>query len=165
VAVGSELEYGSPKPAPFCLLPVGDYLPNYLTIQFGDLRLAVSQNYHSDGKQRDRKGRPAVYGIRVRKDKPFALDFSNPPDVMFASPSRAQRFKPGDTVEVKAILVDPVLDIMIRGLDDTTRQKTKEDDGANGKTVKYRQPFSLDPTVTITRTNGDKVADGVMPFG
>jgi hypothetical protein len=157
VPVGGDLEGGSPKAAARCELPVGDYLPNYITVQFGRLRIEISHNYHSDGKPRDRAGRDRVYGMIVRKDQPYVLDFSNKPDVMFASPSRDQRYKPGDSIEVKAVLVDPKLDFMIRGLEDTTRPKaTPESRGSN---------FSLDPKVLITRANGEKVAEGVMPFG
>jgi hypothetical protein len=95
-----------------CEVPVGDYLPNSLHVEFGRLQMFISDNYHSDGKPRDRSGRPPVYGVHVRKDKPFVLDFSNKPEVLFASPAKAQRLKPGDNLEVKAVLVDPVLDIM-----------------------------------------------------
>ena len=153
VAVGGDFENGSPKPARRCQIPVGDYSPNYITVDFGRLRIAISHNYHSEGKPRDRIGRASVYGLTVRRDKPYVLDFSNKPDVMFASPARDQRFKPGDTVEVKAVLVDPKLDFMIRRLNDTTRT---ESGGGN---------LSLDPKVLITRANGEKVAEGVMPFG
>ena len=157
VPVGGDLKDGSPRPARRCQLPVGDYLPNYITVEFGRLRLNMSQNYHSEGKPRDRGGRAKVYGLTIRKDQPYVLDFSNKPDVMFASPARDQRFKPGDSVEVKAVLVDPKLDFMIRGLEDTTRQKAAaESRGRN---------LSLDPKVLITRASGEKVAEGVMPFG
>jgi hypothetical protein len=132
---------------------VGDYLPNYITVQLGRLHIGISHNYHSDGKPRDRGGRAHVYGLTVRRDKPCGLDFSNKPDVMFASPARDQRFKPGDTVEVKAVLVDPKLDFMIRHLDDTTKAESDP------------RSRSLDPKVLITRANGEKVAEGVMPFG
>ncbi len=154
VPVGGEFgESASPAPARRCQIPVGDYSPNYISVELGRLRLAISYNYHSEGKPRDRAGRERVYGMTVRKDQPYVLDFSNKPDVMFASPSLAQRFKLGDTVEVKAVLVDPKLDFMIRGLDDVSQTQT------NGR---YR---SLDPKVLVTRANGEKVAEGVMPFG
>jgi hypothetical protein len=157
VPVGGGLEGGSPKPARRCELPVGDYLPTYITVEFGRLRIEISHNYHSDGKPRDRAGRDRVYGMTVRKDQPYVLDFSNKPDVMFASPARDQRYKPGDSIEVKAVLVDPKLDFMIRGLEDTTREKAS--------TQSRGRNFALDPTVLITRANGEKVAEGVMPFG
>ena len=127
--------------------------PNYISVEFGRLRIAISYNYHSEDKPRDRAGRARVYGMTVRKDRPYLLDFSNKPDVVFASPSGDQRFKPGDTIEVKAVLVDPKLDFMIRGFDDAPKTET------NGR---YR---SLDPKVLVTRANGEKVAEGVMPLG
>jgi hypothetical protein len=162
VAVGGWMEDGSSKTERRCQIPVGDYLPSYITVQFGRLQIAASQNYHSDGKPRDRGGVPLVYGIKIRKGQTFLLDFSNKPDVMFASPGPNQRLKRGDTLQVKAVLVDPKLDIMIRGLEDTKRKQTK---AADGKPLGYERNLSLDPTVIITRINGEKVAEGVMPFG
>ena len=145
VAVGGEPVNGLAKAARSCQLPVGDYRPKYLTIQFGRLRIGTSYNYHSDGKPRSRGDRAAVYGITIRKDKPFVPDFSNKPEVMFASPAKDQRFKLGEELVVKAVLVDPKLDMMIRGLDYMMRKQN--------------------PQVIITRANGQKVAEGVMPFG
>ena len=136
--------------------------PTTSRLQFGRLHIAASYNYHSDGKPRERGDRAAVYGITIRKDKPFVLDFSNKPDVMFASPAKDQRVKLGESLEVKAVLVDPKLDMMIRNLDDTTRKQTK---GPDGQPLGYERQFSLDPQVIITRANGEKVAEGVMPFG
>jgi hypothetical protein len=162
VAVGGEVVDGSPQAARSCQLPVGDYRPNYISVAFGRLHIAASFNYHSDGKPRERGDRAAVYGITIRKDKPFVLDFSNKPDVMFASPAKDQQFKLGDSLEVKAVLVDPKLDMMIRNLDDTTRKQNK---GPDGQPLGYERQLSLDPQVIITRTNGEKVAEGVMPFG
>ncbi len=104
--------------------------------------------------------------MQIGKDKPFVLDFSNKPDVMFASPAKESVYKPGDEVEVKAVLIDPVLDIMIRGLTDT-RQKVKEDRQGDpaGKKGTSEQDKSLDPVVTITDSAGKNVAEGTMPFG
>jgi len=163
VPVGGEFgESASAKPERRCQLPVGDFRPNYISVEFGRLRIAISENYHSDGKPRDRGGRANVYGFTIRKDQPYVLDFSNKPDVMFASPAQDKPFKPGDEVEVKAVLVDPKLDFMIRGLDDTSRKQTKS---ADGQPLGYERNVSLDPKVLITRANGEKVAEGVMPFG
>jgi len=160
--VCGEIKSGSPVEARRCEVPVGDYLPEYLTLQFGRLRIALSQNYHSEGKRQSREGRPPVYGMTVRKDRPFVMDFSDPPDVMFTSPVDHQRVRSGDTLSVTAVLVDPKLDIMIRRLDDTSRKQAKD---ADGKPLGYERSLSLDPTVIITRTSGEKVAEGVMPFG
>jgi hypothetical protein len=162
VAAGGDIKVGRPLEARLCQVPVGDYLPEFLTLNFGQLRIQLSQNYHSEGKRQSRDGRPIVYGITIRKDQPFVLDFANQPEVMFTSPTNSQRIKPGDTLLVAAVLVDPKLDIMIRRLEDTSRKQTKD---AEGKALGYERNLSLDPTVIITRTNGEKVAEGVMPFG
>ncbi len=162
VPVGGEVQDGSPKAEQQCQIPAGDYRPNYISVQLGRLRLSISDNYHSDGKPRQRAGYPPVYGITVRPDKPYILDFSNKPAVLFASPAKDQRIRTGETLEVKAVLIDAKLDFMIRGLEDITRQQTTD---AEGRPLGYSRNVSLDPTVLITRTNGEKVAEGVMPFG
>ncbi len=130
-------------------LPVGDYLPSYMTVKYGDLQISMSQSYHSDGKPRDTENRTWVYGIKIREDKPFVFDFSNDPAVVFASPARDHRVKRGEELTVAAVLTDPVLDIMLRRLHDTSGS------GSN----------SLDPKVTITRADGEVVDEGTMPFG
>jgi len=162
VAVGGDIQSGRPVEARRCELPVGDYLPEFLTLQFGRLRIQLSQNYHSEGKRQSREGRPDAFGITIRKDRPFVLDFSHPPEVMFTSPVKDQRIQLGDELSVMAVLTDPQLDIMIRRLEDTSRKQTKD---ADGKPLGYERNWSLDPTVIITRANGDQVAAGVMPFG
>jgi len=100
--------------------------------------------------------------LAIRKDKPFVLDFSNKPHMMFASPAKDLRVKLGESLEVKAVLVDPKLDMMIRRLDDATPKRTKPTDG---QAAGDQRPVSLDPQVIVTRANGEKVAEGVMPFG
>jgi hypothetical protein len=147
-----------------CKVPVGEYLPSYLTIEYGRLSISISDNYHADGKPRDNE-RSRVYGMKVNKDQPFVLDFSNKPEVLFASPAKEQTFKPGDEIRVSAVLVDPVLDIMIRRLDDTTRKKKETLKYGDGQESTYERSLSLDPLVTITNSAGKKVSEGVMPFG
>jgi hypothetical protein len=163
VAVGQASDDRWPTFARQCRLPVGDYQPNLMTVQFGKLSLEISNNYHSDGKPRDAQNRPPVYGITVRADKPFVLDFSNKPAVLFASPARNYRIKTGEELLVKAVLIDPVLDTMIRGLEDTTRKHRET--GPDGQPRSYETNVSLDPNVVITRAGGEIVARGVMPFG
>ncbi len=83
----------------------------------------------------------------------------------FSGWAKDQRVKLGEQLQVKAVLVDPELGIMIRGLDNTARKQKKEYPTADGKTITVEQDMSLDPRVVITRADGEKVADGVMPFG
>jgi hypothetical protein len=165
VAVGGEMERGWPKPAESCQVPVGDYLPAYLRITLGRLSIFVSNNYHADGQRRRPSNQPRIYGIKIHKDKPFVFDLSNKPKVIFASPAKNHRIKLGEELTVKAVLIDPELDIMIRGLDDTTQKEKKEYVTPDGIKRTYERTLSLDPKVVIIRTDGEKVAEGTMPFG
>jgi hypothetical protein len=147
-----------------CKLPVGDYLSSYITINYGRLRIGFSDNYHSDGKPQNFE-RSRTYGIKIRKDEPFVFDFSNKPEVLFARPAKDKTFKPGEEVSVKAVLIDPVLDIMIRRLDNTTPKKKEAVKLGDGQEAAPESTVSLDPTVTITDSSGKTVAEGTMPFG
>jgi hypothetical protein len=157
VAVGDLDENGWNQPVEQWELPVGDYTVNYLSVQFGELNVTLSYNYHSVGKRRERD-RPLTYGIAIRKEKPFVFDFSNKPAVMFASPAQEQRLKRGEELKLYAVLTDPGLDLMIRGL---AERKPAGDNPPTGAS----RPGSLDPKVTIRRANGELVTSGVMPFG
>ena len=166
LAIGRDItEAGALKLARSCRLPTGDYTLSSTTIQYGPLSIGISKNYHSDG-QRMAKIRPKlafekwIYGIKIRKDHPFVLDFSNEPEVLFIEPTRAQRFKTGEEVKVMAVLIDPVLDIMIRRL-----SKMMDAYYSDGKKRRNQKLTSLDPKVVITRSDGEKVAEGIMPFG
>jgi len=165
VAVGGKLLHGRLKSVRSCRLPVGDYLPWSLKIMFGLLRIEVSKNYHSDGKPRNSSGSSLFYGIKIRKDKPFVLDFSNKPEMMFVSPAKNHRVKLGGQLRVEADLIDPKLDIIIRRLEDTTRKQKKEYVTSDGQKRTSKQLMSLEPKALITRADGEKVAEGVMPFG
>ena len=165
VAVGGELEHGRLKSAKSCRLPVGDYLPWSLKITFGLLRITISKNYRSDGKLRDWSESPIFYGIKIRKDKPFVLDFSNKPEIMFVLLPNRHRVKLGGQLRVETDLIDPKLDIKIRYLEDIARKQKKEYVTSNGQKRTSKQFMSLQPKVLITRVNGEKVAEGVMPFG
>jgi hypothetical protein len=165
VAVGDGMERGWPKPTKSCRVPVGDYLPAYLRLTFGRLSIFISENYHTDGRPSSRGSRSYVYGIKIRQNRPYIFDLSNKPDVLFATPAKDQRIKLGDQLQVKAVLIDPGLDIMIRGLDDTSRKEKKEFTTPDGQKHSFERNVSLDPKVVITRADGQQVAEGVMPFG
>jgi hypothetical protein len=136
---------GSSDSADRCEVPVGEYCFDYSTIQFGGLRISLSNNYHLDGGPRERTKQPPVYAVKIREEKPFVLDFSNEPEVLFASPGKDATFAPGEEIEVKAVLIDRELDIMIRRL--------------------YEKNVSLDPDVTISDSSGKEVGGGKLPFG
>jgi hypothetical protein len=154
----------NPEPVSKWQAPVGDYLLDYSRIDYGPLHMNISENYHTDGK-RQNWNRQRKYTIQIRKEKPFELDFSNKPEIMFASPAKDSIFRPGDDVQVYAVLIDPALDIMIRGLNDT-RQKIKDEiDVGEGNKETREKSKALDPAVTIADSSGKTVAEGTMPFG
>ena len=169
VAVGDPGGRGWPdaKATTECSVPAGDYVPAWLSIEYGRLRINLSDNYHSDGHPRDmaKMAKRRAYAFTIRKDQPFVLDFSHKPEVLFASPAKDQTLKPGDTLRVAAVLVDPVLDIMIRGLDDSGRTGKQVFKLPGGKEQSLQRPLSLDPKVTITNSSGKRVAEGKLPFG
>ena len=167
VGVGKLPDNGSPSLEPVTerQLPVGDYIPTYVSIKFGDLQLGISENYHSDGGTTSIDRDAWVYGIKIREDKPFVWDFSNTPEVMVTSPAKDQTYHLGDEISVKGVLIDPKLTIMIRRLNDTSRMEEKTVEIGNGRTTTYKTQVSLDPTVTITNSAGKQIAEGPMPFG
>ena len=158
-----------PQPVQECLIPVGDYTPYLMAVTYDNLKIDISNNYHTNAQgQSNRDGtKKTVYGMAVRKDQPYTLDFSNEPMVIFDQPPQEKKdFSPGQEIEFAAVLIDPKLDIMIRGLDDTAQKvprEYKDDDGNVTQTVEVNK--SLDPKVVITRAGGEIVAEGVMPFG
>jgi len=126
-------------------LPVGDYRPTILRIQYDDLRCLILPNRHADGSPGGRSELgPATYGIKIQENKPFVLDLSSEPKVIFASPAKGVRVSLGDQLAVKAVLTDPSLDVMYRQI---------------------REKEPLNPTVKIARASGEIVAEGAMPFG
>jgi hypothetical protein len=149
-----------------CKIPVGDYTANIMNVTYGNLQITISNNYHTNAQ--GRLGRKeTVYGMQVREDKPYVLDFTNEPMVVFDEPHISRNtFSRGEQIRFAAVLIDPKLDIMIRGLDDTSvkvDREYKDREGNVVRTVKVNK--SLDPNVAITRADGEVVAEGVMPFG
>jgi hypothetical protein len=152
----------STKPVSECVIPVGDYTSYIMHVKYDNLDICISNNYHTDAQGKSRGDRETVYGMAVCKDKPYVLDFSNKPVVVFDQPSKSKdSFARGEEIKFADVLVDPKLDIMIRGLDDKSVQVEKE--LTAGRT--YKRSKSLDPKVVITRADGEVVAEGVMPFG
>ncbi len=145
VSLNEGLDAQNVKPTDSYRLPVGDYAVEMLSINYDALNCLVLRNSHEDGRPGGRASQgPSAYAIRIREDKPFALDLSGRPQVLFAAPGKDQRFAPSEQLEVKAVLTDPQLDIMFRMVN---------------------QGGPLNPKVTIRRANGQIVAEGTMPFG
>ena len=164
--IGTVKEYWT-GPVTECTIPVGDYTPYLMSVIYDNLSIEISDNYHTNAQGQSRPEKQIVYGMQVRQDKPYVLDFSNEPVVVFDQPpANRTAFSRGDEIQFAAVLIDPKLDIMIRGLDDTSVKVDREYKDAKGKviqTVKVNK--SLDPNVVIARADGEVVAKGVMPFG
>ena len=117
IALSAELTVLPIQPVRTCRLPVGDYYPEFLTVTYGRLQFVVLRNSHADGQPRAyARSEPQVFPIEIREDKPFVLDFSSKPQVLFALPVKSHRVCLGDELTVKAVLTDPALDIMFRSI-------------------------------------------------
>ena len=145
-------------------IPVGDYLPLSLSVDVGTLTASFSQNYYATEAPYARVAEPAA-GVTIQKDKPFVLGFGGKPVVIFTAPGQGQVFKPGDTVSLRAMMIDPKLNLLIRGLSDTTQKLSEQTYRISGQTVTVPRYAPLVPTVTITNSSGEQVAEGTMPFG
>lgn len=157
VAVGGNLETDRIKPAAHSELPIGDYRPLHLVVAYDNLRIDLLHNTHSDSKPGHRRGRAPVYGIPIRKDRPYVLDFSDTPRILFVSPVSGESAGPGQLLMIKAVLIDPQLDVFIRNLETLDRPH------AGGQS--RPRPTRHHPTIRITRADGKSVAEGAMPFG
>jgi len=155
-----------PEAVAECKIPVGDYTPYIMGVTYDNLSITISNNYHTNA-QGQYRGKETVYGMQVRKDKPYVLDFSNKPMVVFDQPPMSKTsFSRGQEIEFASVLIDPKLDIMIRGLDDTSVKVDREYKDPDGKVIRtMKVNKSLDPKVVITRADGEVIAEGVMPFG
>jgi len=135
---------GELQPVAEWQLPVGDYTPYFLSVHYDTLTIEIRFNSHSDGKLFNRRGRPRMFPIQIRKDKPFVLDLANRPEFYFPRPEKDVLYKPGEEVYFRAVLIEPVLGILFRDLNENNK--------------------SLDPVVTITDSRGKVVSEGPMPF-
>ncbi|UCF17533.1 MAG: hypothetical protein JSW59_08730, partial [Phycisphaerales bacterium] len=137
-----------PSPVAECEIPVGDYTARIMTVAYDNLAIRISNNYHTNAKGESR-GKEVVYGMHVRKDKPYVLDFTNKPMVVFDQPPMSKTsFSRGEQIKFASVMIDPKLDIMIRGLDDTSVKVDKEYKDSSGKVIHTaKRPKSLDPKV------------------
>lgn len=139
-------------------LPVGEYLPAYLAVQYGRLRFNCRA-------LTDDASKPPLYSIKIQKDKPYVLSFSGKPAVDFSSPPREASFQPGQSVMLRAMLNEPYERIQITGLYDATKKEDAAKPPAGDQKVTVARPVRLDPTIAIRNASGAVVAEGKMPFG
>jgi len=130
-------------------LPVGDYAPVVLSLTYGEYSIILLNDFQRI-LLRDETGVTSLenkgYRIAIREDKPYVLDFSNDPEIRFSLLKEGQRVKAGSDLLVDALLVDPVV-------------------GFKFRLISKSQGGTINPTVTVTRANGEKLVEGVMPYG
>jgi len=143
-------------------VPVGDYTVNYASFTLGDIHIRISNTYHEDG--RPQKMPEPIFGIPIREDEPFFLDFADTPEVLFALPAQEIVLKLGDVLEVKPVLVDQELGVMYRGMNDYSQQ-TEHTFDISGEIQSYMEPKSMDPTVVITDSSGEVLGSGIAEYG
>lgn len=167
---GGSLAVGEPTPlSPELLpwryrLPVGDYFASSLTVQYGRLRFNSRVLTDPAPPSGDRPKGPE-FGLKIRKDEPFVLEFSGKPAVKFMTPTQEQSFQPGQQVMIRAMLTEPFQGIMVTGLYDTTQKKGEAKYRIGGKELIVPQFARLDPDIVIRDSQGKQVAEGKMPFG
>jgi hypothetical protein len=139
-------------------LPVGEYLPANLTVQYGRLRFncrAIT----------DDPAKPPVRHIKIQKGQPCVLSFSGKPAVDFSSPAKDASFQPGQAVMLRAMLNEPRERTQIAGLYDTTTKESETTTQVAGQTVSIAKYPRIDPTIVIRNSSNEIVAEGTMPFG
>ena len=93
------------------------------------------------------------------------MDLTRDPEVIFVSPESQSAYGPRHFVEVKALLVDRELDMVIGRITDTSRKEEFTYTTGTGETKTVQRYPSLEPTVAVKDSGGRTVAKGKMPFG
>lgn len=146
-----------------CRLPVGDYQPSYITVDYGSVTARLSASSYNTSGQRTSQ---TNFGITIQEGKPFVLDFAKQPTVVFTGPAKGKVYRPGQKISIRALMLEPKLGMMLRGLYDTTNKTgTRTATNEQGESVSVPRYASLHPTVSITDSSGKQVANGTMPFG
>jgi hypothetical protein len=166
--IGEPGNYYSDERPRSCQLPVGDYGLVSLRVACGDLLVSLSPNSQRAPLPGAAANAAAAFPIAIREDQPFGLRLGDRPTLVFLGPpaNANQVFRRGTTVSIRALLVDPTLNCMIRGLNDTTnklQERTYPTPDGQSRTVPVYA--SLVPRVSITNSSGKVVANGLMPFG
>ena len=68
-------------------------------------------------------------------------------------------------LQVKPVLIDPVLGIMFRDMKDHTQQVDRTFEDSDNKRITYKESKSLDPLVEITNSKGEVVSSGTAEYG
>ena len=159
--IGTIKQQNYPSPVEECSIPIGDYTTRDMVVTYDNLLIGISNNQYPNTY--GRYINDIVYGMQVRQDKPYVLDFSNEPMVIFYLPATSQTsFSRGNQIKFAAVLIDPKLDIMIRRLFDTSVKVNKQYTDRDGMVHTIKVNKSLDPNIVIARADGEVIAEGVF---
>jgi hypothetical protein len=148
--------------SPPLVLPEGDYRPYWMHVRVGDTLAAFDSAEVVEGEKVSIRRNAEKYGVRVRKRRPFELNMTRAPDVIFLAPSRDKTYKPGRNIDIQVALIDHSLGARISGVTDMSRTVEftyTQADGAE-KTV-TRHPL-IEPVFEVKNSNGDVVGSGTM---
>ncbi len=147
------------------LLPVGDYMFSSLTAQYGRLRFSARPLQGNELAAAGQPAKPAGFGVTIREEKPFVLDFSGKPAVVRLTPPESQSFKPGNTLLIRVLMTEPNQGIAITGLWDTTKKIGERKYRTADREWTIPEYARLDPTIVIRDSQGKQLSEGKMPFG
>ena len=160
---GISAPIGTMRQVEECHIPVGDYTLGMfpcLYVTYDNLYFRIS-NYSNARRRYSEKD--IIYPILVRQDKPYVLDFSNKPMVIFDHSHRSQTtFSRGDEIKFYTSLIDPKLDIRIERLHDRYVIVDREYKRSDGTVFRTKVNKSLDPFIVIARADGEIIAEDVF---
>ena len=142
------------------LVPVGDWRPLQVAVETKDIRYGISSDIAPPGQE---VSGPIVYGIKISKDKAFALEVGGEVEVRFKMPTKGQKFVAGETLQASAMMYNRSMGVMLSSLED--KGKPKGDAMTMPDGTKMQMYETIDPDVKITDSAGKTVAEGKMPFG
>ena len=121
VAVGHDDGSGIHQPVGSCEVPVGDYSPSSLDVHWGPMAFSLA-SIPLDGGMSGSDAN-SFYTLQIRKDKPCILDLSRTPEVLFTAPREGMWFRPGNVLQVMAVLANPQSHVMILNLSRKSREQ------------------------------------------
>ena len=145
-------------------LPAGEYQPWRLLVDFGPLSLQLRMDNMPPS---DPARKADANAIVIRKDKPYVLDFSAKPQIVFLDLPKTKQWHPGDAVRIQSrMIVDPEKRLYLVSLNDKT--KTVVQSGRrlpNFRGIVPSKYAAIEPTLVITDAAGKTVASGAMRLG
>ena len=151
------------KRAKYCL-PEGEYQLARLFVDLGPLALQLRAD---NTVPSDPARKSAGNAIVIRKDKPYVLDFSAKPQLVFLGPPKSKDWRLGDTVLIQTrMIVDPEKRLVLASLNDKTKAAAQAVPRSANIRGRMASRFNaITPTLVIADASGKAIASSKMPFG